>query len=128
MALADAPVNANIPVLDMDRAKKFYQEKLGLKPFAEEIPGGVGFEAGKGTMLFLYQRGPSKAEHTLASWMVDDLAAEMKALRDKGITFEEYNIPEMGIKTDNGVATWGDMKSAWFKDSEGNILSLAQNG
>ncbi len=58
--------------------------------------------------------------------MVDDIEAEVKELKSNGVKFEEFNIPSMGLKTINGIATMGKMKSAWFMDTEGNILSIAQ--
>lgn len=121
--LSTAPVAATIPVVDIERAKKFYGQTLGLKMGQSEADGTM-FEAGQGTMVYIYQRGPSKADHTLASFKVDNLEEEMSQLRSKGVTFEEYDLPN--LKTVNGVATMGSMKAAWFKDSEGNILSIGQ--
>jgi catechol 2,3-dioxygenase-like lactoylglutathione lyase family enzyme len=122
--LTDAQVHATIPVVDMDRAKKFYTEKLGLKVMMEN-PGGVMFEAGAGTGLFLYQRGATKADHTVADFSVQDVRKTVEELRGKGVTFEEYDMPEMGIKTENGIAVMGDQLAAWFKDTEGNIFGIS---
>jgi hypothetical protein len=86
------------------------------------------FEGGGGTAVMVYERPGLKApENTTLGFGVaaagfDALVAE---LRSRGVVFEEYDIPEMGLKTVNGVAELGGMKSAWFKDSEGNILNLA---
>ena len=81
-------------------------------------------------MLYIYQRGPTKADHTVVSFGVKDVESEVKELRGKGIKFEEYDIPEMSLKTVNGIATWSgeewQTKSAWFKDPEGNILGVTQ--
>jgi len=121
--LSDTMVCPTIPVTDMARAKKFYGETLGLKPGPED-PGGVVFQAGAGTAVYLYQRGPSQADHTLASFKVDDAEAEVKALAAKGVTFEDYDLPN--LKTVNHIATMGNMKGAWFKDPDGNILSLSE--
>lgn len=123
--LGDKFVATALPVADLDRAASFYEEKLGLKR-QSEFEGGVSFEAGEGTGLFLYQRGPTKADHTVAGFRVDDVEKEVGELRAKGVEFEEYDIPEMGIKTENGIATMGDIKSAWFKDLDGNILAINQ--
>jgi len=94
----------------------------------EDPSPGILFAAGEGTLLYVYQRGATKADHTVAEFTVDDIAAEMKDLRAKGIAFEEYNMPE--LKTVKGLFTMatpeGDYKAAWFKDSEGNILALEQ--
>ncbi len=116
-----------MPVADLKRAREFYENKLGLKvKEADEKMGEVWYECGQGTMLSIYQRPPVKVEHTQVSFEVDDIEAEMKELRARGVGFEEYDIPEMGLKTINGVATMGNYKAAWFKDTEGNILSIGQ--
>lgn len=122
--LRNAAVHAYIPVADMDRARKFYEKKLGLKA-KEESPGGVIYDCGKGTWFFLYKSmgaGTSKASQ--AFWEVDDVGAEVAELKARGVIFEEYDMP--GIKTVNSIATGGGAKTAWFKDSEGNILAISQ--
>lgn len=125
MMLRDATINVDIPVLDFRRAKHFYEGVLGFEVHeVEGVPGNGWFEAGKGTMAYLYERGPSHAEHTLATFLVDDIDGTVKTLRDHGIVFEDYDLP--GIKTVDGVATTGPMRAAWFKDSEGNILSVSE--
>jgi hypothetical protein len=86
------------------------------------------FEAAGGTMLMVYERPGSVApENTVLGFGVapEGFDARVGDLRSRGVVFEEYDIPEMGLKTTNGVAELGGMKSAWFKDSEGNILNLA---
>lgn len=122
--LVDAPVYAAIPAADLDRAKRFYRDTLGLAASVED-EGGVRFDSG-GTHFFVYPSAESagRAAHTLESWIVDDLDAEMKELRARGIAFEEYDLP--GIKTVDGVAEMGDVRGAWFKDSEGNILGVTE--
>lgn len=115
-----------IPVTDISRAIDFYVNKLGLKqnPMSMEKDGAL-FDAGKGTMLYLYQRAASKADHTLASFAVENLEQTMGELLETGVTFEHYDMP--GLKTDEkGVATNGNIKSAWFKDPDGNILGLVE--
>jgi catechol-2,3-dioxygenase len=119
--LETAPLSTTIPVVDLARAKAFYQNTLGLT-LAGEHPGGATFTAGAGTHLDLYQRPPTKADHTVASFKVSGIEQVMEDLRAKSVTFEEYDLP--GIKTVNGLATQGTMKAAWFKDPEGNILCL----
>jgi catechol 2,3-dioxygenase-like lactoylglutathione lyase family enzyme len=121
--LTNARAMTTMPAVDIDRARKFYEGKLGLKPQrATEL--FVIYECGKGTSIFLYKRGPTKADHTAVAFEVDDLDKEMKELRQKGIAFEDYDLP--GLKTVNGVADMDGERAAWFKDSEGNILSLGQ--
>ncbi len=122
--LGDKRAAASLVGTDLERAKRFYTEKLGLSVI-QEMPGWVLFGAGEGTAILMYERpGGSKAEHTVAGFDVDDLEAEVASLRAKGIDFEEYDLPD--IKTVNGIASRGDWKAAWFKDTEGNIISLAQ--
>jgi catechol 2,3-dioxygenase-like lactoylglutathione lyase family enzyme len=123
--LKSAAVNPTLPVVDIKRARKFYEEKLGLKVIKEDPSPGLTIEAGKGTHLYLYQRGATKADHTVANFVVADVEAEVKQLKAKGVKFEEYNIPAMGIKTVNSIATMDSYKGAWFKDTEGNILSIS---
>ncbi len=123
--LSKATVTPTLPAVDLKRARKFYEEKLGLKVVSEDPSAGISLQGGKGTRLYVYQRGATKADHTVATFKVDDVEAEVKELKAKGVKFEEYNIPSMGIKTVNSVATMNDYKSAWFKDSEGNILGIS---
>jgi predicted enzyme related to lactoylglutathione lyase len=118
--LQAAPVFAYLPAKDLARARKFYEEKLGWKP-ARVNTAGVGYEFAKGTSCFLYQTpnaGTNQASQLF--WMVEDLDREMAELRERGIAFEKYP----GMKSD--VASDGNVRSAWFKDSEGNILAVAQ--
>lgn len=89
--LSNSPVVATVPVTDLARAKKFYSDVLGLQEQVTSKPGGVLFVAGGGTKLFLYQRGPSTADHTLASFNVSDIEAVMADLKSRGVTFEEYD-------------------------------------
>ncbi len=121
--LRDAPICAYIPVSDVPRARKFYEEKVGLKP-REQYAGGVIYECG-GTEAFLYptpNAGTSKASQ--AFWSVDDVEAEVAELKSRGVEFEEYDMP--GVTMKNSIATGGGAKTAWFKDTEGNILAVSQ--
>lgn len=122
--LAETPLNAVIPVGDIERAKHFYGDTLGLK-LIEDREDTVLFESGDSRFVLYTTPSGGQAAHTLAGWVVGDLDAEMAELRSRGITFEEYDQP--GLKTENGVAEGAGMRGAWFKDSEGNILSLAQD-
>jgi predicted enzyme related to lactoylglutathione lyase len=124
--LTNSMVAASLPAVDIKRAKKFYTEKLGLKVAMEDPSPGMMLEAGKGTMMYVYQRAATKADHTAASFKVDNIEAEVKELKAKGVKFEEYDIPKMGIKTINSISASGNMKGAWFKDTEGNIIGLIQ--
>jgi predicted enzyme related to lactoylglutathione lyase len=122
--LQQSPMYAYIPVRDVARARKFYEEKVGLKP-KQEIAGGVTYEFGRGTACFLYptpNAGTSKASQ--AFWQVEDVEREVRELKARGVKFEDYDMP--GMNTDNGIAVAGGAKAAWFKDTEGNILALVQ--
>ena len=121
--LKDAPIRAYIPASNVSRARKFYEEKVGLRP-REEYSGGVFYECG-GAEVFLYptpNAGTSKASQ--AYWVVDDVEAEVAELKSRGVRFEEYDMPGMTMK--NSVMTGGGAKTAWFKDTEGNILAVSQ--
>ena len=122
---ASSKIIPTLPAVDIKRAKRFYQEKLGCTVNMEGPDPGAFLECAGGG-LYIYQRAPSKADHTLATFLVDDVECEVRELRAKGVKFEEYDIPSMGLKTVNGIARMGDSKSAWFKDSEGNILGITQ--
>lgn len=120
--LSTAPVAPTIPVVDMERAKAFYIDKLGLKLVGEN-PGGASLEAGDGTLLLLFPRAEAtKAEHTVAGFYVADVEAEVAALREKGIVFQDIDMP--GLKTENGIAHFGPTTAAWFKDTEGNVIGV----
>ena len=122
--LKDAAIVPYIPVADMGRARKFYEEKIGLKP-KEEYAGGVIYECGKGSWVFMYpSAGAGTSKASTAFWAVDDVEAEVAELKSRGVVFEEYDMPD--IKTVNSGATGGGAKTAWFKDSEGNILAISQ--
>jgi predicted enzyme related to lactoylglutathione lyase len=121
--LTTAPIRAYIPATNLPRARKFYEQIVGLKP-TEEFTGGVIYTCG-GTDVVMYQTpnaGTSKASQ--AFWQVNDVDAEVAALKARGVIFEEYDMP--GMKMQNSIATGGGAKTAWFKDSEGNIMAVVQ--
>jgi catechol 2,3-dioxygenase-like lactoylglutathione lyase family enzyme len=119
-------VSSMLPASDLERAKTWYAETLGLKPDYED-PSGVQYQAGSGTEFWVYPSqfaGSNKA--TAMGWLASDLQGEMDDLKAKGVTFEEYDIP--GVKTENGIADFGNGdRGAWFKDSEGNIIALFES-
>ena len=122
--LKDAALVPYIPVSDVARASRFYEQKVGLKP-KEEYAGGVIYECGKGSWVFMYpSAGAGTSKASTAFWSVEDVAAEVRELKARGVVFEEYDMH--GIKTVNSIATAGGAKTAWFKDSEGNILAISQ--
>jgi predicted enzyme related to lactoylglutathione lyase len=123
--LQKSPMFAYLPVKDLERARRFYEQKLGFKP-KSELGGGVIYEFAKGTACFMYptpNAGTSQASQ--AFWQVEDVEREVAELKSKGVVFEEYDMP--GLKTKNSIATGGGAKSAWFKDTEGNILAIVQD-
>ena len=122
--LTNAPVAPTLPAVDLARARKFYEDVLGLR-LSKATDGEVWYDAGKGTILLLYERGATKADHTAAAFRVDDVEKTVRDLRKKGVVFEEYDLP--GLKTVDGIATVEAEKVAWFKDTEGNILAVAQS-
>jgi predicted enzyme related to lactoylglutathione lyase len=121
--LSTAPIRAYIPASDVPRARKFYEQKIGLMP-KEEFAGGVIYECG-GAEVFLYatpNAGTSKASQ--AFWQVADVEAEVAELKGRGVVFEEYDMP--GVTMKNSIATGHGASTAWFKDIEGNILAISQ--
>jgi len=123
--LQNSPFYAYIPARDVARARRFYEDKLGLKA-REEVAGGVVYEFGKGTAAFLYptpNAGTSRASQ--AFWQVADIEREVAELKKRGVKFEDYDMP--GMKTEDGIFTGGGARAAWFKDSEGNILAVIQS-
>lgn len=133
--LANAPVAAVIPCTDLARARQFYGETLGLPPLDMPIPegpdgqpAGVAYQCGGGTMIFVYAReAPSKADHTVAGWMVTDFDAVVKQMHSQGVLFEVYPwMPEVHWDG-HGVATYATgERNVWFKDPDGNILSVSE--
>jgi predicted enzyme related to lactoylglutathione lyase len=121
--LSDSKVNANIPVSDLARARRFYAETLGLTP-TREGPGGLVYTTAGGTTFFVYQTEyAGRAGHTIAQIHVEDLDAEVRDLQSKGVSFEHYDLP--GVAWDGEIASIPEVgRAAWFKDSEDNILCL----
>jgi catechol 2,3-dioxygenase-like lactoylglutathione lyase family enzyme len=117
-----------IPVKDLERARQFYEKFLGLEIVAEGLSGpfnpGILLQAGGSTQIFLFQRNHINADHTLISFLVEDIQQEVNELKARGIKFEEYNT--LQLKTVDGIAEFGNLKGAWFNDSEGNNVEIAQ--
>ena len=120
--LSQYKIRATIPAKDLARAKKFYTEALGFQVVTEDAEY-VRLQSG-GVEFGVYPTRASGGSATVAEWEVDDIEAEMKDLRNRGVKFEDYDLP--GIKTVDGLAEVGEFKGAWFKDSEGNILAVSQ--
>jgi catechol 2,3-dioxygenase-like lactoylglutathione lyase family enzyme len=127
--LGNAKVMATIAVNDQEAAKRFYGGTLGLQIQEPEMPDGTTFECGSGTIIFVYPSsyaGTNQA--TTASWEVDDLDAEMDDLRSRGITFEQYDLPYATREGDVHSIADGMLRTAWFKDPDGNILNVFARG
>jgi catechol 2,3-dioxygenase-like lactoylglutathione lyase family enzyme len=118
--LADSLAVTTVAVTDLDRAKQFFQEKVGLK-LLDETPVGIRFGAGKGSQLAV-RRGQPNVGQTVAHFEVDDIDAVVGDLTSRGIAFEEYETP----KTVNFIAQIGPARGAWFKDPDGNVFGVRQ--
>jgi catechol 2,3-dioxygenase-like lactoylglutathione lyase family enzyme len=115
--------HATLPAADLQRLQRFYEEKLGLRP-TMEIPGLLIYGSGPSAFQVYETPNAGSATSTQLTWVVDDLDAEMRRLREAGVTFEDYDQP--GLKTENGVAEFEGGRGAWFRDSEGNIHNVMQ--
>ena len=122
--LDNGTVTANIPAADLTRARTFYADMLGLTPSFEIEDVSLLYKTAGGSTFNVYQtQYAGQAGHTIAQWHVEDVDAEVRDLKAKGVTFEHYDIP--GVEWDDDVASMAGMgKAARFKDSEGNILCL----
>jgi catechol 2,3-dioxygenase-like lactoylglutathione lyase family enzyme len=108
-------------VTDVDQAKRFYEEQLGLT-LLEETPAGCRFGAGKGSQLTVRRGEPAGGGQTVLHFEVDDIEAVVRDLTSRGVTFDEYETP----KTVNFIAQFGSVRAAWFKDPSGNVLGLRE--
>lgn len=124
--LTDAPVTTMLPVKDLNRARDFYENKLGLKPLGLRQDGKFQFAGGSGGIIALFPKdGGTKADHTAVSFQVRNVEEAIKELEQRGVVFEDYDFP--GLKTVNHVCVLGSEKAAWFKDTEGNYLCLHED-
>lgn len=127
MGLGNAPIMPVLPAEDIERARKFYTEQIGLTLTGENKERGeLYFQAGGGTKLLVYKRKRTTAEHTVAGFLVDNVEKAVEELRVKGVKFEDYDFP--GLKTVNSIATFDNEKAAWFTDPEGNIVAISNMG
>jgi catechol 2,3-dioxygenase-like lactoylglutathione lyase family enzyme len=130
--LASGDVATRLPAQDLNRARRFYTEKLGLEP-SEERPGGLRYKCRSGEFALFESAGVPSGHHTQMGWDVDDIEATVRELRDRGVTFEEFDLP--GLRTVDGIAevegnypSKGGVgeRAVWFRDSEGNLLGIGQ--
>jgi predicted enzyme related to lactoylglutathione lyase len=128
--LASARIAAIVPVSDVEAAIRFYGDTLGLvlKERRSDLPENreAEFEAGDGTLLVYESVGAGQSRHTMAGFRVDDIDAVVSELRSRGVAFEEYDLPD--LKTEGGIATVGDVRAAWCRDPDGNILAVESVG
>jgi predicted enzyme related to lactoylglutathione lyase len=128
--LTQARIVAIVPVSDVEAAVGFYGDMLGLelKERRSDLPENreAEFEAADGTLLAYESVGAGQSRHTVAGFRVDDIDEAVATLRERGVVFEEYNLPD--LRTENGIATVGDVRAAWCRDPDGNILAFESVG
>lgn len=127
MDLSDARLVANIPAQDIERAMRWYDEKLGLRPTMDLGIAGQLYQSG-GVFWLMYETAAAgTGKHTVASWVVPNIDDAMRDMGASGVVFEDYDMGEQGPTTENGVARGPEGgASAWFTDSEANILAITE--
>ena len=121
--LGSKDVMATIAVRDVKVAKKFYEGALGLKLANDEQPEALEYQSGSSKILVYQSRYAGTNKATAATWVIEDgMERVVQALTGKGVTFEHYDMP--GMTREGDVHVGGNMKAAWFKDPDGNILAL----
>jgi catechol-2,3-dioxygenase len=120
--LSNKDAVANVAVRDLDVAKKFYKNTLGLKPLHEQGRELVVFESGHSSINVYQSKYAGTNKATAVTWTVDSVEDEVKALKKQGVVFEHYDMP--GMRREGDVHLNGHMKAAWFKDPDGNILNV----
>jgi catechol 2,3-dioxygenase-like lactoylglutathione lyase family enzyme len=122
--LSSAPTYATLPAADLDRARRFYEETLGFVP-ADVQSRGVRYQAAGGARFLVFpSSGQPSGTHTQMGFQVPDISAEVAELRARGVVFEAYDMPEFDRQT--MFATFPGVRSAWFKDTEGNLIGLVE--
>jgi len=120
--LANRDAVASLAVKDLDVAKKFYEQTLGLKEVAREGGELITFQSGNSVINVYRSQYAGTNKATAVTWAVDDVAGEVKQLKTKGVRFEHYDLP--GLERSGDIHKGGDMQVAWFKDPDGNILNI----
>ena len=120
--LGDGKAAATIPVKDIEVARRFYNDKLGLKADTSTEDGVLIYKSGDSKVLVYQSEFAGTNKATAATWEVGDVEREVKTLKDKGIAFEHYDMP--GMTRQGDLHTAGDSRAAWFKDPDGNILAI----
>jgi len=118
------PVYAVLPSSDLDRARAWYRDHLGMVP-AKEDPGGLWYSCADGTWFVVTRSAfAGTAQNTAASFQVTGIGDLMAEMRARGVVFEEYALPD--FTTVDGLFTWGAYRAAWFKDVDGNIVEISE--
>jgi catechol 2,3-dioxygenase-like lactoylglutathione lyase family enzyme len=120
--LGNADVIATCAVRDIEKARKFYEDTLGLTPLPSGEEGVLSYQSGKSSLLVYPSQYAGTNKATAATWAVGDIEATVHALKAKGVRFEHYDLPGTTRKGD--IHGSGRTKAAWFKDPDGNILAL----
>ena len=120
--LVDKDAIATIAVKDLKTASRFYEGTLGLKPEPARERGVVSYTSGHSKVLVYESQYAGTNKATSATWVVPNVDSEVQALKAKGVVFEHYDLP--GTKREGDVHVAGNVRVAWLKDPDGNILSL----
>jgi catechol 2,3-dioxygenase-like lactoylglutathione lyase family enzyme len=120
--LGDREAIATIAVRNVESARKFYEETLGLKPAPTQEKGVLGYKSGKADVIVYQSQFAGTNKATAVTWAVDDLDSAVRELKAKGVNFEHYDLP--GTSRQGDIHGSGKTKAAWFKDPDGNILAL----
>src|SRR5687768_8109608 len=124
LSITQAPIHPSLATSDLERARRWYADKLGWEP-AADLPGSLIYRLGDSGFSLYTTPSAGTARNTVMNWNVDDLTSLMRQLKGRGVTFEEYDFGE--IKTVDGVMsdpTGG--KTAWFKDPDGNTIAILE--
>ncbi|WP_410593154.1 VOC family protein [Amycolatopsis sp. lyj-23] len=120
--LTDATITTMLPVTDSERAGHFYADALGLEQTGKGEDGTLFFAAGGGAIGLRPMPAGAQSENTALSFEVGDLPAEVRALEERGVRFQDFELE--GLRTVGHIAELGTERAAWFNDSEGNVLCL----
>jgi catechol 2,3-dioxygenase-like lactoylglutathione lyase family enzyme len=130
--LRDGRVATRLPARDLNRARRFYADKLGLQP-TEERPGGLLYRCAGGAFALFESTGASSGTYTQMAWEVDDIETTVAELKQRGLVFADVDLP--GLATLDGITEvpgnypskgGKGERAAWFRDSEGNMLGIGQ--
>jgi predicted enzyme related to lactoylglutathione lyase len=126
--LGSADITAIVPVSNIDQAVDFYEGVLGLNLTVrrDDLPQNreAEFSAGDGGLVAYESVGAGQSRHTVAGFRVHDIDSAVAGLRERGVAFEEYDMPD--LKTENGIVSIGDVRAAWCRDPDGNIIAIEE--